>query len=625
VSTSFSNVKLDRVTSLIYFVGYQCVVPSAQSIMASLANITETFCDWRSHLNKDDSIQAWDGKGWYAATICGVNASKDDLLVCFDNYSSKYDFWCSRQSRRIRPTIGYLRKKIMVPQAEEIRFLQSKNEALHTENDSLKQQLAELHSKYDTANYQYLPLKKLASSSKSEAHSQRKDAQNADSANFHIESQEGIEQLLAQNVRHLAEWNKTTKELEALHDELNDPHSAHNIKDLVRIQVMLQKRVETQQQRLECVQNEIISPVMSQKFRLDEKLREHQQKLQRVKEQHKEKLTRYDELFAECQQLMRSLHELVAYCNQRIERENELSKQQMGVKDEIGKLEHCVSEYTEFGASYFDTLKGFQKFQVLNQKYIAESMQSLHAGWQHIESVWPRWKCDDLLLWIQYKMDWLNHWTVPNYVDFDCILKQMQRRQMNGNALVTLTQNDLLTVGFKIYSHRQTIYKEIKALISKYRKVNDDVVSDLEEDEAVKVVNEEEEELLNDTQYEEDGEEVQREGHPTTRDDDGDAEDEVDDELFEFVHNERAGDVPEKYKCSLTQQVMSEPVVCGHDNKKYEKSAIQQYIAQNGDVPKLNKQVSKERINLDDHSSFLLFDDVSLKIEIEQFKQQNEA
>ena len=71
---------------------------------------------------------------------------------------------------------------------------------------------------------------------------------------------------------------------------------------------------------------------------------------------------------------------------------------------------------------------------------------------------------------------------------------------------------------------------------------------------------------------------------------------------------------------------MNDPVICGHNNKTFEKSAIYQYIQENGDLPDDGcgkEEASLNQININDVSSYLLFDDLSLKIEIEQFKQQH--
>lgn len=83
--------------------------------------------------------------------------------------------------------------------------------------------------------------------------------------------------------------------------------------------------------------------------------------------------------------------------------------------------------------------------------------------------------------------------------------------------------------------------------------------------------------------------------------------------------------VPDKYKCALTEELMINPVICGHNNKTFEKTAIYEYIQKNGHLPdsddNLMNEASLNQINVKDISSYLLFDDLSLKIEIEQFKE----
>jgi len=133
------------------------------------SGLSTFHCDWRSFIEKGDSIQAWDGKGWFAATVFGEDHQddKDELLICFDGYSSKFDKWFPRSSRHIRPTIGFLKEKIMGPQALKIKKLKDKNEELkgkinHDEEEMvhLKQQVIEMESKYQEAMDEFLEMQK---------------------------------------------------------------------------------------------------------------------------------------------------------------------------------------------------------------------------------------------------------------------------------------------------------------------------------------------------------------------------------------------------------------------------------------------------------------------------------
>lgn len=129
--------------------------------MTSLTNVSNNFCDWRAHIQKDDSLQAWDGKAWRMATVYGLNYSHDgvdEVDVYFNKAPSKQGVRYNRDSNCIRPTIGFLRRKIMVPQAQQITLLKHdvdnlRNDAvddhkeinrLNRENKFLKQQLAEM-------------------------------------------------------------------------------------------------------------------------------------------------------------------------------------------------------------------------------------------------------------------------------------------------------------------------------------------------------------------------------------------------------------------------------------------------------------------------------------------------
>merc|ERR1711902_50595 len=80
--------------------------------------------------------------------------------------------------------------------------------------------------------------------------------------------------------------------------------------------------------------------------------------------------------------------------------------------------------------------------------------------------------------------------------------------------------------------------------------------------------------------------------------------------------------IPERYKCALTKTIMSDPVMCGHNNKVFERDAIYEFIFVNGRLPMVTAG-AEDQIIMDDEASFLLFEDASLKIEIAQFKQQH--
>eukprot|EP00486_Rosalina_sp_Unknown_P000342 CAMPEP_0201566816 /NCGR_PEP_ID=MMETSP0190_2-20130828/6904_1 /ASSEMBLY_ACC=CAM_ASM_000263 /TAXON_ID=37353 /ORGANISM="Rosalina sp." /LENGTH=179 /DNA_ID=CAMNT_0047986053 /DNA_START=1219 /DNA_END=1758 /DNA_ORIENTATION=- len=175
----------------------------------------------------------------------------------------------------------------------------------------------------------------------------------------------------------------------------------------------------------------------------------------------------------------------------------------------------------------------------------------------------------------------------------------MQFMQITGSSLVNLKKVDLSNAGFKIYAHRTKIYQLIKSLITKYKQPEEAGQND--ENSTADIDCHDNDNDENDSDFDD------QEG-ATTRGDDSD-----DEEI----------DIPDKYKCALTDELMSNPVICGHNNKVFEKSAIYEYIQENGHLPQ-SKEASSNPININDVSSYLLFDDLSLKIEIEQFKEQNQ-
>jgi len=478
------------------------------------------------------------GKRWFGASIYSVKSKQSkDLLIKYDDYSNGFNFWCSRNSKRIRPTIGFLRKKIMVPQAEKIKSLQRENEKLKEENMKLK-------DKYNEQEYEYLALKKMTASN-----------ENVDG------------------------------------DNSDDIKKRLNIKDLVRIQTMIEKRIEIQQRRLDSSQNDIILPVMNQKFVIDDKINKYEQELKSLQLTNSETLQKYEIIKNDIDQLRDSLYDLHSYCNQKIIETNNLHEKNLDINKKVNKYECDINEYKDYSSSFFDLLKGFQKFQVLNQEHISNSSTKINAAWKVIESSWYQWESDDILLWIQHKMNWMNKNAMPHYLDLDVILEKMAEKNMNGKSLATLKKNDLSYIGFSIHSHRTLIYQFIQSLITKNPILNDEA-----------------------TEIEQIDDNLNEDGHDNTNDVYSDHDKEGNVETVDVDI-----EIPEKYKCALLNRLMSEPVICGHNNKVFEKSAIYQYINENGKVP---FDSSKNQINLNDDSSFLLFDLVSLKIEIEQFKQE---
>ncbi len=76
-------------------------------------------------------------------------------------------------------------------------------------------------------------------------------------------------------------------------------------------------------------------------------------------------------------------------------------------------------------------------------------------------------------------------------------------------------------------------------------------------------------------------------------------------------------EIPEQFKCSLTKQIMDNPVIA-FDGHTYDKDAIIVYLKKYHKSP-----ITNETCDGDDEMSFMLFDDNKLKKEINIFKQAN--
>merc|ERR1719334_994423 len=179
-----------------------------------------------------------------------------------------------------------------------------------------------------------------------------------------------------------------------------------------------------------------------------------------------------------------------------------------------------------------------------------------------IDSVWRKVECSFTTWDANAVLQWIRH----------------KMHWINGQTLLTLQKKDLLDIGFKLNSHRTNIHEHIRCLINSNR-------SDAQS--------------MHMTLCDDDEPDVQ-EGQPSTHDKDQ--------------------DVPQGFRCALSGELMTNPVICCHDMKVYEKNAIREYLMGSGG--RLPDGTTADRINVDDQSSFLLFDELSIKNDTEQYRKE---
>merc|ERR1719334_2895016 len=363
-------------------------------------------------------------------------------------------------------------------------------------------------------------------------------------------------------------------------DELraNDTKSTEGlIKEVTKYQLMMEEKMETQQLRLE-ESHSYITQAMSA---LDHANLKHEtlvRDMRAVRASNLMAAKRHRNLAGECLELLTSLRELHRYCNETIKEENAVRASQDAAKVSLERLQSESRRYKKQSGSYLEQLRELSLFQSSNQTLINDSSELIDSVWRKVECSFTTWDANAVLQWIRHKMHWINADAVPNCVDFALIFNRLDEMQINGQTLLTLQKKDLLDIGFKLNSHRTNIHEHIRYLINSNR-------SDAQS--------------MHMTLCDDDEPDVQ-EGQPSTHDKDQ--------------------DVPQGFRCALSGELMTNPVICCHDMKVYEKNAIREYLMGSGG--RLPDGTTADRINVDDQSSFLLFDELSIKNDTEQYRKE---
>eukprot|EP01084_Bolivina_argentea_P308297 533062_1 len=155
-----------------------------------------------------------------------------------------------------------------------------------------------------------------------------------------------------------------------------------------------------------------------------------------------------------------------------------------------------------------EMIKLFQLFQINVIREIG-----LRDEWKEIEKHWMNWNVKDIICWIRSKLKWFNDKQLPNDINLNKIEQNMISCKINGKCLQKMDEIDLFSYGFaKQYVAK--IFSFIYGLCYKKSKHGNKSLS--------------------------------------------------------MVIYSGMTDIPLKYKCKLTNKIMSNPVI-GIDNETYEK------------------------------------------------------
>merc|ERR1712228_193076 len=270
----------------------------------------------------------------------------------------------------------------------------------------------------------------------------------------------------------------------------------------------------------------------------------------------------YDDAKQKRNELERELSRIANKYNEAVEKENNLNAQKSLLQQ---KVMACQS-HNELSVKCTDLVFQYQQFQANINKNIPILQRQTQMEWESVEQNWINWNVKDIICWLRYRLDWISQSSIPNDLDIAKIEASMNDNDVCGKSLHSMDKIDLFSYGFtKVYVLK--IFPFIMSLRKKYP-------YDLKA--------------------------ASKEG---------------------MVEDTYSVGIPEKYKCKITKAIMSDPVIA-FDGATYERQAILSYLRTHQKSPITGENCPM--VNDDDYD-LVLFADLPLQNEIEQFKQKNDV
>eukprot|EP01083_Nonionella_stella_P088320 246055_1 len=407
------------------------------------------------------------------------------------------------------------------------------------------------------------------------------DEKNINAANVIID--DSTKSTLNTHTLRLKEWHKDEAALQTIcesTDSINNYHFEDEKQDIDSTQweLLLHQRskcndlIHTQSERLESLPQNVRELFVKQTA-----IKNALKQCEMEAKQHQDMMEQMKRQFSEChtkrKDLQRALVNTYKQFSDEMNKENILLQQQKQLKERMdhgGTISSIGKRQYHHSANI---ITSYQLYQKNTRIFMQKVQDKLQDECSEREKVWWEWTAHDCFIWFRYTLEWFKEETIPRAIDINTIQENMDQLGLTGRMLESIQKDQLSEIGFG-FKQMDVLYPAIKHLCSSYPA-------------------------------------------PKMNENDKDRTHQTDVEgMIEETCNNNV-DIPDRFKCTLTNQIMDHPVIA-FDGRTYDKNAIIVYLKQHHKSP-----ITDEPCVGDDEMSFMLFDDEKLKREINIFKKDN--
>eukprot|EP01083_Nonionella_stella_P117187 348853_1 len=389
-----------------------------------------------------------------------------------------------------------------------------------------------------------------------------------------------IKSILKTHSLRLKDWRKDEAVLQSIcnsddiinsnfEGEKQDADSTQS-EQLLHQQSKCNDLIRTQSARLESLPQNVREVFVKQRA-IKDAVKQHEL----ISKQRQDMLNQIKREYSECNRRRKDLqHQLVtAYkqFNGEMNQESILLQQQRKLEETIVNEGSSLTTTGQYDEST-NIIASYQLYQKNTRIFIQKVQERLQNEWDKREQEWWEWTVFDCLVWMRHKLQWFKEEAIPRAIDLKTIQKNMDDLGLTGRMIESMQKEQLQEIGFG-FKQMDVLYPAIKHLCSSYPA-------------------------------------------PKRNDKDMDRKRTNVEGMIEETYNNDV-DIPDRFKCCLTKQIMDHPVIA-FDGNTYDRDAIILYLKQHHKSP-----VTKEACVGDDETSFMLFDDEKLKREINIFKKAN--
>eukprot|EP01083_Nonionella_stella_P088321 246064_1 len=392
-----------------------------------------------------------------------------------------------------------------------------------------------------------------------------------------------IKSILKTHSLRLKDWRKDEAVLQSIcnsddiinsnfEDEKQDADSTQS-EQLLHQQSKCNDLIRTQSARLESLPQNVREVFVKQRA-IKDAVKQHEL----ISKQHQDMTQAIKREYSECNKKRKDLqHQLMSIykqLNDQMNKESILLQQQRKLQEKMdneGSISLIANGQHDTSAHI---ISSYQLYQKNTRIFVQKVQDRLRSEWDKREQEWWEWTIIDCLTWMRYKLEWFKEETTPKAIDLRTIQKNMDDLGLTGRMIESMQKEQLYEIGFG-FKQMDVLYPAIKHLCSSY---------------------------------------------PAPKRDDKDMNRKrtnADNDIEGMIEETYNVDIPDRFKCGLTKQIMDHPVIA-FDGNTYDRDAIILYLKQHHKSP-----VTNEACVGDDETSFMLFDDEKLKREINIFKKDN--